>query len=90
MSTLRDTPAPPLKSWPPRACEDADWRLFFPGGDKGGQRTRAEAAAKAYCRPCEARRHCAAYAVPITDLGGVWGAMSQNERARARKKRKEA
>lgn len=90
MSTLRDTPAPPLEQWPPQACAVADWQMFFPGGDDGGRRARAEAQAKAYCRVCDARRHCEAYALPIVDLAGVWGEMTQSERARARKKQKEA
>jgi hypothetical protein len=38
------------------------------------------------CRGCAARRHCAAYALPIEGLDGIWGAMSAKERTQFRNK----
>lgn len=40
------------------------------------------------CQRCPARRHCAAYALPIEDLDGIWGAMSAKARAEIRNKHK--
>lgn len=86
MSTVRDTRPPPVDRWPPRACEGTDTRVFFPGMDGGGRHAGLEAVAKRICGRCSALDECKAYALPIQDLRGVWAAMNEGERERARKK----
>lgn len=86
MTTVRDTKPPPVETWPRRACEGADTRVFFPGMDGGGRQAGLEALAKRLCVGCAALKACKAYAVPIKDLAGVWAGMNEGERARARKK----
>lgn len=86
MSTVRETGPPRIHSWPPRACEGADTALFFPATDNGRPTAVAERRAKVFCDRCHARPDCAAYAVPVTDLAGIWAGMNANERTRARKK----
>lgn len=87
MTTVRDVGPPPVGSWPPRACEGARTELFFPSRD--GTNPGADVRAKEYCRRCLALEECRAYALPITDLAGVWSGMNQSERERARKQQKE-
>lgn len=61
------------------ACAGQPTDLFFPDDPVGTER------AKAICRSCTARKECAAYAVPIPALDGIWGGMTRPERAHARR-----
>lgn len=97
MTTVRETGPPPVDTWPLRACRGTDTRVFFPGKEGGGRDWVLERLAKSICQRCAAMRECRAYAIPIRDLSGVWGAMNENERTRvrnaragARKQQKEA
>jgi WhiB family redox-sensing transcriptional regulator len=87
VSTVRDTGPPPVDRWPLQACRNTDTRVFFPGKEGGGRDWGLERLAKSICQRCAAMRQCRAYAIPIADLGGIWGSMNENERTRVRKKR---
>ena len=88
MSTMRDSGPPRVESWPPRACAGGDTNLWFPiHGDGCAAAQRAQAIR--VCRGCAARRHCAAYALPIEDLAGIWGAMSAKDRTALRNKQQQ-
>lgn len=89
MTTVRETGPPPVQNWPPRACEGADMRVFFPGKDGGGREAGLEAVAKRMCRRCKALEACKAYALPIKDLGGIWAGLNENERMHMRKAREQ-
>lgn len=79
--------------WPPvadddrAACKSYDPDLFF---SKTG-RSAAEALAKRICQGCPVLEECKAWAMPVSDLHGVWAATTAYERKRWRKnKEKEA
>lgn len=84
MSTIRETGPPPTQNWPPRACEGSDMRIFFPGRDGGGRAAGLEVAAKRMCQRCDALDQCRAYAVPVTDLCGIWGGLTEGQRSKER------
>jgi len=81
-------PAPILEDWNWQfagACRDADPALFFPtDSERGPRRAAREAAAKAVCRHCPVRRKCAAHALATGEPHGVWGGMSEADRAQHR------
>lgn len=88
MTSLRDVGPPPVHRWPPQACRGvSDPDMFFPS--KTGTGPGSQGRAKAFCAVCSARTQCRDYAMPITDLHGIWGEMNQSERERARKQQKE-
>lgn len=75
--TLEDTPAP--GAWVERAaCRvlPTDW--FF-SDDPADSET-----ARAVCRPCPVRDDCAAYALAVPGIGGIWGGLSEADRRRIR------
>lgn len=64
-------------------CRDEDVDAFFhPDGERGHARTLRQQAAKAICAQCavstDCRRHALAYREPF----GVWGGLSEEDRAR--------
>lgn len=60
-------------------CAGTDPRLFFP--DKGDSTREA----KRLCGGCVVRAECLLYALPQSDLRGIWGGLSENQRTRLRK-----
>lgn len=64
-------------SWQARgACRGADPELFFPP-------TEEEAAvAKGYCATCPVRVACLAFSIERNERFGVWGGLTEKERAR--------
>jgi WhiB family redox-sensing transcriptional regulator len=67
------------------ACRDADAALFFSSdSERGARRAVREAAAKAICRRCPVRPECSAHALAAGEPFGVWGGMSEADRARHR------
>lgn len=85
MSTVATSGPPQVDAWPPRACEGRNTDLWFPvHGATGAGAQRALAIR--ICRGCPARRHCAAYALPIVGLDGIWGATTAKERTERRNK----
>jgi WhiB family redox-sensing transcriptional regulator len=88
VSTIATSQAPPVASWPRRACEGRDTSLWFPEyGASDAQLLRSRA--KRICRGCAARLACREYAVPIAELDGIWAAMTPGDRERERKRRRQ-
>lgn len=73
MTTQRD--------WRHRAiCKWEDPELFFPiGNAEPAQRQIAEA--KAVCNRCPVKPECAEWALESGQTAGVWGGLSEDERA---------
>lgn len=63
-------------------CNDLDPEVFFhPEGERGGPRQRRIEQAKAICAQCEVIEQCRAYALDNREPYGVWGGLSEEERA---------
>jgi WhiB family redox-sensing transcriptional regulator len=81
----------PLAFWSWRlraACRHVDSGIFFsPEGERGPERDAREARAKAICARCPVIGPCAAYAVQHDERYGVWGGLSERERAALRLRR---
>ncbi len=61
------------------ACVTADPDLFFPVSSAGaGGRQQEEA--KEFCRRCEVRPRCLAFALRTSEAHGVWGGTTEDER----------
>jgi len=71
--------------WPWRlhaACRGVDTELFYsPEGERGLARTARVRAAKAICATCPVKAPCAAYALQHQERYGVWGGLTESERA---------
>lgn len=67
------------------ACRDADPAMFFPGPGRGN--AAAAKQAKELCRTCPVVNECLAYAMGFSprSLTGIWGGMTERERARQHK-----
>jgi WhiB family transcriptional regulator, redox-sensing transcriptional regulator len=72
-----------LWSWRLRAaCRDVDSAVFFsPDGERGPNRAAREARAKVICARCPVIRQCAAYTIRYGERYGIWGGLSEWERA---------
>jgi WhiB family redox-sensing transcriptional regulator len=63
-------------SWQSQAaCRGADPALFFPETEEGAEPARA------ICRTCPVRVECLAFALEAGERFGVWGGMTERERA---------
>ena len=62
------------------ACRSADPELFFPI-TAFGQALEQVAQAKAICARCPVRRECLAFALRTRQPHGIWGGMTEEERA---------
>jgi WhiB family redox-sensing transcriptional regulator len=65
--------------WELAACKKADPELFFPVSEAGPARCEV-AAAKAVCAGCGVRQPCLDYALATSQLHGVWGGTTEDER----------
>ena len=65
------------------ACRSADPDLFFPIS-ASGRAPEQVAEAKAICARCPVRRQCLAFALHTRQAYGIWGGMTEEERAAAR------
>lgn len=66
------------------ACRDGDAKLFFPPENERSRsrsRSRREAAAKQLCRTCPVRSACLHHALSAREPHGVWGGLTESERA---------
>jgi WhiB family redox-sensing transcriptional regulator len=72
-----------LWDWQLRAaCRGEDSALFFhPENERGEARAARDAAAKAVCATCPVVVQCARHALRVREPYGVWGGMSEDERA---------
>ncbi|MEW6470665.1 MAG: WhiB family transcriptional regulator [Actinomycetota bacterium] len=76
--TLEETPAP--GPWVKRAaCAGMPTDWFFPDDPADSETARA------VCRPCPVRYDCAAYALAVPGIGGIWGGLSETDRRRLRR-----
>jgi WhiB family redox-sensing transcriptional regulator len=69
----------PLDQWTwhsEASCRGVDAELFFPGNDEEA------VPAKAICETCPVRNPCLAFALERGERYGVWGGMTERERAR--------
>lgn len=75
--------APGDETWQDSAaCRDRDTEMFFhPDGERGPRRAARERAAKAICATCPVQRQCADYALRIREPYGIWGGLSEADRA---------
>jgi WhiB family redox-sensing transcriptional regulator len=64
------------------ACKGADQRIFFhPQHERGRARRMRDHAAKMMCARCPVRIQCADYAVRAHEPYGVWGGLTEEDRA---------
>ncbi|MFC0452282.1 WhiB family transcriptional regulator [Rhodococcus jostii] len=67
-------------------CRSTGSATFFaPEGEPAGQRIRREHDAKKICLDCEVRLQCLAHALDTPDQHGVWGGVTERERAQERR-----
>jgi WhiB family redox-sensing transcriptional regulator len=85
MADIRRLPGPvaDLWDWQLRgACRGEDSALFFhPEGERGSSREARDAAAKQVCQTCPVAKECLQYALATREPYGVWGGLSESERA---------
>lgn len=81
MSTLKDSPRPPV--WDDAACRGHNPDLWFPS-EVGVPKAPV---ARSICGACPIQRACAEYAIPIVELRGIWGGLSEGERRHVRDRR---
>ena len=72
------------KDWQHLAsCRGTDTDMFFsPDGERGNVRARREHAAKQICHNCPVLAECRDHALATTEAYGIWGGISETERAR--------
>jgi len=64
------------------ACRDLPPEMFFhPDGERGPRRRNRENAAKAVCASCPVMAACRAQALAVQEPYGIWGGLSEDERA---------
>jgi WhiB family redox-sensing transcriptional regulator len=68
------------------ACRSADPELFFPVS-AFGQALKQVAEAKVICARCPVRRQCLAFALRTRQAHGIWGGLTEEERASIRRPR---
>jgi WhiB family transcriptional regulator, redox-sensing transcriptional regulator len=68
-----------LEWWRGAACQEADPELFFPVAAQGPARDEI-ARAKAVCAGCRVRRQCLQFALATSQMHGVWGGTTEDER----------
>ena len=85
MTEISRLPGPVMDLWEWQydgACREADPTLFFhPEGERGSARRRRAEAAKAVCATCPVLQQCREHALTVREPYGVWGGMSEDERA---------
>jgi WhiB family redox-sensing transcriptional regulator len=86
MADIRRLPTPVAEVWDWQlhgSCRGESTALFFhPDGERGPARARRQAAAKAVCGRCPVIDACLKHALSVREPYGVWGGMSEEERAR--------
>ncbi|WP_037606188.1 WhiB family transcriptional regulator [Streptacidiphilus rugosus] len=94
MGRKPDLPGPVEWAWSwqeQAACVDYDTRLFFhPAGERGSSFEYREEAAKRICAACPVLEQCRDFALECREEYGVWGGMTEGERATARRRRRRA
>lgn len=63
-------------------CRDANPDTFFhPEGERGPSRRLRDARAVALCQQCPVIEQCRAHALEVREPYGVWGGMTEEDRA---------
>ncbi len=63
-------------------CRTVDPDAFFsPEAERGAPKSRREEAAKAMCARCPVIAECREHALSVQEPYGVWGGLSESERA---------
>ena len=71
------------------ACRGEDPRLFFhPEGERGEVREARQKAAKAICAGCPVLAECRSHALAVREPYGIWGGLSEDERAAIHRRQK--
>ncbi len=73
------------------ACRGPESALFFPPLVSEGrpERDAREVMAKAICMSCDVRRECLDHALRVPEAHGIWGGLSEIERARLLEERQD-
>jgi WhiB family redox-sensing transcriptional regulator len=86
---IGDPPRPRLRTlapdWTGAACLGVEPETFFPIAPRRAALAEHEAEAKAICQPCPLRDTCLAWALDTGQDHGVWGGLTEHERAALRK-----
>jgi WhiB family redox-sensing transcriptional regulator len=87
-------PNPTMPNWGwqvDAACAGMDVELFFGrDGEPGVEREAREFRAEAICATCPVRDACLEHALTVPERYGVWGGMSEEQRAAYRRRRRRA
>ena len=85
MAEISRLPIPVMEEWEWQyqgACRDLDPEMFFhPDGERGPRRRNRENAAKAVCASCPVIAACRAHALAVQEPYGIWGGLSEDDRA---------
>jgi WhiB family redox-sensing transcriptional regulator len=85
MSDLTRLPGPVGERWEWQlrgACRGLPSEVFFhPDAERGAARARRDRAAKAVCAACPVIRSCREHALAVREPYGVWGGLTEDERA---------
>jgi len=85
MADITRLPGPTLQHWEWQlhaACRGMDVSVFYhPAEERNKARDDRIAAAKAICRTCPAINACLEHALRVREPYGVWGGLSEEERA---------
>jgi WhiB family redox-sensing transcriptional regulator len=85
VADVRRLPGPvsDIWEWQMRgACRGMDSGFFFhPEGERGPARANRETRAKAICSTCPVLETCRRHALQVHEPYGVWGGLSEDERA---------
>ncbi|GAB3113337.1 WhiB family transcriptional regulator [Janibacter alkaliphilus] len=66
------------------ACRATGSELFYhPEGERGAKRRMRDASAKEICAGCPVLQQCRDHSIAIREPFGVWGGLTEDERARA-------
>ncbi len=80
------SPLEPSEAWEWRLegrCRGEDPSIFFhPDGERGRARVARTQRAKAICERCAVSEQCRQWAISVGEPFGIWGGMSEDERAR--------
>ncbi|MBN4926156.1 WhiB family transcriptional regulator [Hoyosella rhizosphaerae] len=85
-------PGPVIELWDWQRdglCRGVDSSVFFhPDGERGRARHERELRAKALCHQCPVLAECRSHALAVGEPYGIWGGMSETERAHHLKHRR--
>jgi WhiB family redox-sensing transcriptional regulator len=85
MADTKRLPEPLVDHWEwqlAAACRGMDSGTFFhPPDERNSAREQRIAQAKAVCRACPAIQECREHALRVREPYGIWGGLSEDERA---------